>query len=205
MVPVIAYLSRKDYVKYLLLYSLDVLHMMVDDPYRHYSTWIASREVAKGDYSELIDCILRGDRLSLEDVRTYVSNVFDQKGRELLRNRKCSDTNNTCYFIVTFIIKFLKAALEERLTLDFKKEDSEADPAAPTADILEKSIKALERRKSFYSIKQLVNNRLIREFIWTHFLGNNKFLLAVLTYERITSLTVKNIVEKYSELLEMFQ
>ena len=60
LLPIITNLSKKDYLKYLLLYSLDVLHMMVDDPYRTYSTWILSREIAKGDYSELIETIQRG-------------------------------------------------------------------------------------------------------------------------------------------------
>lgn len=43
LIPIIASISKKDYVKYLLLYSFDVLHMMVDDPYRNYSTWMVSR------------------------------------------------------------------------------------------------------------------------------------------------------------------
>lgn len=180
--------------------------MMVDDPYRHYSTWIASREVAKGDYSELIDSILRGETLNLDYLRNYVTNVFEQKGRELLLNRKCSDTNNTCYFIVTFFIKFLRSAYEAQVSQQVKHEhvDSE-ETQMPSLQILEKSIETLERRKSFYSVKQLVNNRALRDFIRTNFLESNQFLLAVLTYERITSLTVKNIIEKYGELLEMFQ
>lgn len=44
------------------------------------------------------------------------------KGKELVVGRKCSDTNNTSYFIVTFFIKFLKSSMKGIQSLMVKKE-----------------------------------------------------------------------------------
>lgn len=122
LIPIIDALSNKDYVKYLLLYSFDVLHMMVGDPYRNYSTWMVSREVVKGDYSKLIESLQNGATLSFEYLRNYVKIVFELKGKDLLLGRKCSDTNNTCYFIVTFFIRFFKATIRDLRSPRIKKE-----------------------------------------------------------------------------------
>lgn len=109
LLPIISSLSKQGYVKFLLLESLDVLHMMVDDPYRNYSTWMAVRQMAKGDYSVLIAMIKSNDpQVTIEYIKQFVNEVYKLRGMDITMNRKCSDTNNTFYFITSFILRFLK-------------------------------------------------------------------------------------------------
>jgi|JI6StandDraft_1071083.scaffolds.fasta_scaffold48665_1 hypothetical protein len=121
LLPIIASLSKQSYVKFLLLESLDVLHMMVDDPYRNYSTWMAVRQMAKGDYSVLIAMIeSKSPEITIDYVKQFVGEVYKLRGMDITANRKCSDTNNTFYFITSFLLRFLKDSYNQLTSFQVK-------------------------------------------------------------------------------------
>jgi hypothetical protein len=96
--------------------------MMVDDPYRNYSTWMAVRQMAKGDYTALIAMIDADEEVSLPYIKQYVSEVYQLRSVDMTFNRKCSDTNNTFYFITSFLLRFLKDSQKELTNRSIKKE-----------------------------------------------------------------------------------
>lgn len=194
MIPAIDSLSKQSYVKFLLLESLDVLHMMVDDPYRSYSTWMAVRQLAKGEYSALISMIEEG-QADITYVKHYVNEVYKVRGLEHAATRKCSDTNNTYYFITSFILRFLKERSRRLVPLSVKQEDS-SEQKQLLYD-MNWGIKELSARKSQFSLMHLIENQRLKEYINREYMQSKQFLLEVLSYEKITSLTVKNIVDKY--------
>ena len=156
---------------------------------------MAVRQMAKGDYSIVIAMIETNPKdTSLEYVREYVNEVYKLRGMEITANRKCSDTNNTFYFITSFLLRFLKDSFRQLTSRHIKLEE---ETTKEKLEAIERGIEMLESRKSHYSLTQIVLDRTLKDFVRQEYFETKKFLLKVLTYEKITSLTVKNIIDKY--------